>query len=284
VKKDNLGTEGSRIAWHPAFFEAIQLELEQYKEVLQFIPEHPLTAEPLRIDVLIIKKAKNVKIDKNIASIFRSENIIEYKSPTDYVSVKDFYKVYGYACLYASFNDKVSITDLTLSFVESRRPKGLLAHLRKVRGYGVEETSPGIYTVTGDIIPIQVIDNRRLSEEENLWLKDLDNKLDLASLNRISSEIERLGKTAQVRAYRDVVFRANPERIKEALNMSRSSLTLEQVLRDAGLIAKWEAKGIEIGEARGEIRVLERLKAKGYDTAELEAELGVGQGGMRDRG
>jgi hypothetical protein len=38
-----------------------------------------------------------------------------------------------------------------------------------------------------------------------------------------------------------------------------------------------ETRGIQIGEAR----VLERLKAKGYDTAELEAELGVGTAGER---
>jgi hypothetical protein len=33
----------------------------------------------------------------------------------------------------------------------------------------------GVYTVTEDIIPIQVIDNRKLSGGENIWLKSLDN-------------------------------------------------------------------------------------------------------------
>ncbi len=28
--------------------------------------------------------------------IFRTYNIIEYKSPDDYLSINDFYKVYGY--------------------------------------------------------------------------------------------------------------------------------------------------------------------------------------------
>jgi len=45
------------------------------------------------------------------------------------------------------------------------------------RNYTVEESHPGIYNVKGDIMPIQLIDSRRLSAEENLWLKELDNRL-----------------------------------------------------------------------------------------------------------
>ena len=127
-----------------------KLELKQYKDALQFISEYQLTTEPLRIDALIIKKAADVIIEKKIAAIFRRDNIVEYKSPADYVSVGDFYKIYGYACLYASLN-KVDITDLTLTFVESRHPRELIAHLKEKREYRVEEKSPGIYTITGDI-------------------------------------------------------------------------------------------------------------------------------------
>jgi hypothetical protein len=83
-------------------------------------------------------------LEKNIAAIFRKDNILEYKSPEDYLSVEDFYKVYGYACLYAALN-KVPVTDLTLTFVESRHPRKLLGHLREVLGYRVEEPWSGIY-------------------------------------------------------------------------------------------------------------------------------------------
>jgi hypothetical protein len=48
--------------------------------------------------------------------------------------VADFYKVYGYACLYAS-QEKVDVTELTITFVGSRYPRKLLSHLKKVRGY-----------------------------------------------------------------------------------------------------------------------------------------------------
>jgi len=57
--------------------------------------------------------------------------LLEYKSPDDYISISDFYKVYGYACLYASF-EKIEITRLTISFVASRHPGKLLKHLENV--------------------------------------------------------------------------------------------------------------------------------------------------------
>jgi hypothetical protein len=48
-----------------------------------------MPTEPLRVDLLIIKKPPSLAIDKNIARIFRVDNILEFKSPGDYLSVKD---------------------------------------------------------------------------------------------------------------------------------------------------------------------------------------------------
>ncbi|MDR2757307.1 MAG: hypothetical protein LBC20_16535, partial [Planctomycetaceae bacterium] len=78
----------SKTSWHPAFWGAMQLELKEYRDVLEFTSEYQLTSEPLRIDVLIIKKLKDVVIDKNIARIFRTYNIFEYKSPSDSLTVE----------------------------------------------------------------------------------------------------------------------------------------------------------------------------------------------------
>jgi hypothetical protein len=60
-----------------------------------------------------------------------------------------------------------------MSFVESRHSRKLLGHLQKDRGYTVAKTAEGIYTVTGDTMPIQVIESRKLPAEENVWLKSL---------------------------------------------------------------------------------------------------------------
>jgi hypothetical protein len=241
-----LDAESPHIPWHPAFVEALQMELQDYADVLEFHPEFQLTSEPLRIDCVVIKKAKNAIIKKNIAVIFREWNLLEYKSPDDYVSAADFYKVYAYACLYASFN-KVPITSLTVSFVESHYPKKLLHHLGKDRGYKVAETSPGIYTVIGDILPIQVIDSRKLPAEENLWLKSLSNEHDIFTIANIGKEIDKQGKAARIAAYLYAILTANFAVAKEAIKMKD---TFERFYEETGLAAKAEARGRAEGEER----------------------------------
>jgi hypothetical protein len=71
----------SNLHWHPAFIEAIRAELKPYEDKIEILPEVQLTKEPLRIDCVIIKKAKDVIINKAFARIFRDWNILEYKSP-----------------------------------------------------------------------------------------------------------------------------------------------------------------------------------------------------------
>jgi len=238
----NIDADSTRISWHPAFVEALQMELREYRDVLEFHPEYQLTSEPLRIDCVVIKKAKDAVIKKNIAVIFKEWNLLEYKDPDDYVSIADFYKVYGYACLYASFN-KVPITSLTISFVESRYPRKLLDHLKNERGYKVAKSGLGIYTVSGDILPIQVIESRKLSSEENLWLKSLSKELSYAEFSHVNDEIERQGKEARLGAYLYVIAGANDATMKEEMKMRKNKFF--QVLEEAGWTAEMEARGEE---------------------------------------
>ncbi|MCL2092758.1 MAG: hypothetical protein FWH12_01065 [Treponema sp.] len=226
--------------WHNAFVEALRLELSAYREDLEFQENFPLTLEPLRIDCVIIKKAKDLVITKNIGEIFKSVNIIEYKSPGDYVSVQDFYKVYGYACLYANL-ERVFLEDMTLSFIESRAPRSLLKHLSENRKYTVAEKSPGIYTVSGDIMAIQLIDSRKLSMEDNLWLRCLSNTLDTRAMERVSRASEEQGKDARLSAYMDILVRANHQIVEELKDMKRAP-SLEEIFAGTGLIERAEAK------------------------------------------
>jgi len=247
------------------------MELDEYSVDLQFLSEFPLNTEPLKIDVVIIKKSKDIPIKKNIATIFRKDNILEYKSPLDYVAIDDFYHVYAYACLYKVLN-KIDIRNITLTFVESRYPRELITHLQKIRGYSVEEKWSGIYIIEGDILPIQIIDSQKLSTEENIWLKGLDNKLGVAEIRRVTSEIGRQGKPAMIKAYLDAITRANKESLMEALKMSDTQLTLDKVFEKAGLVAKWEARGEARGIAKGEEQkaseIARNMLKKGFSVEE----------------
>lgn len=85
----------------------------------------------MAIDVLIKKEEKRI-LKKSIGKIFRRYNIIEYKSPVDYLSIDDYYKVYGYAYFYKT--DCVSVNgilleELTSSLVSESYPQELFRYL-----------------------------------------------------------------------------------------------------------------------------------------------------------
>ena len=259
----------SNIHWHPAFLQAIQLELLEYKDSLEFKYEYQLTAEPLRIDLIIIKKPKELAINKNIARIFRSDNLLEYKSPDDSLSVKDFMKVYAYANLYAAITPEVDFSDITITFIENRHPREFIKYLSKIRHYKVEETNSGIYTVFGDYLPIQIIESKKLPENENLWLKSLTKDLGIRSVNAILREGKRQVGKAPFGAYLDVLLRANPEIFLEVQNMAAKTRsrekTFEEVFTEAGIIPEWiargKAEGIVEGKAEGKMEVARNLLA-----------------------
>ncbi|MCL2008315.1 MAG: hypothetical protein FWG77_09545 [Treponema sp.] len=257
---EKINTEPSRLAWHPALKGVMELEVDELKDILVVSGETQVTTEPLKIDCIIIKKVKNAVLTKKIFAIFRDVNIIEYKSPDDYISVEDFYKVYAYTCLYI-YLEKVSVTNLTISFINSRHPRELFAHLQEIRGYKVEEKSPGIYIINGDLFPIQVINNRKLPLEENFWLRSFDNRQSADDVNRFLNDKEKQEKAKRYGAFLDIYMRANIESFKEVHKMSGSTLTLEQFLEDIGLIAKWEARGKE--------EVALRMLQKGYSHEEI---------------
>lgn len=143
------------IKWHPAFYSALQLEFEKDLNKLEFINEFQLSKEPLRIDVHIIKKIKEDILSNEIGNIFKKYNLVEYKSPDDYLSIEDYYKVYGYGCLYQSLAEtaeKVDILDITLTFCCKSKPIKLFKHLKEVRHFDIIEKSSGIYHVKGEIL------------------------------------------------------------------------------------------------------------------------------------
>ena len=79
MKKKSSGSRVSPLPWHSAFKQAMQAELYDYREDLDFRHEYQLTTEPLRIDLLIIKKTADLIIEKNIARMFKTHNRVVRK-------------------------------------------------------------------------------------------------------------------------------------------------------------------------------------------------------------
>ena len=226
---------------HPAFYADIQIELEEEAGLLVFENEHQLGTKPKEIDVLIVKKEVEVPIRKNIGRIFRKHNIVEYKSPTDYLSIDDFYKVYGYACFYKADTaraDSIKIHDITITFVCHRYPRSLIRYLTDEIGYQITRVEDGIYYIIGDKIPIQLILTKELSENHNLWLKNLtDNLEDPEMVNRLIEQYAKHKENSLYKSVMNLIVRANQEKFKEVKAMCEA---LEELMKD-----ELEAKKVE---------------------------------------
>ena len=167
------------LQWHPAFFAGLQIELAEDAPYLEFEGEHLLSSKPLQIDVLIIKKLHGQRVRKNIGQIFRTYNIIEYKSPEKSLGIDDFYKVYGYACIFkadAKQRDGIKAKEITVSFVCRRYPRKLFRYFMEQKRE-VSRREDGIYDIPDTLFRIQLIVTRELTQEKNLWLKSLTNDL-----------------------------------------------------------------------------------------------------------
>ena len=229
------------LQWHPAFYADIQIELEEEAGLLVFENEHQLGTKPKEIDVLIVKKEAEVPIRKNIGRIFRKHNIVEYKSPTDYLSIDDFYKVYGYACFYKADTaraDSIKIHDITITFVCHRYPRSLIRYLTDEIGYQITRVEDGIYYIIGDKIPIQLILTKKLSENHNLWLKNLtDNLEDPEMVNRLIEQYAKHKENSLYKSVMNLIVRANQEKFKEVKAMCEA---LKELMKD-----ELEAKKVE---------------------------------------
>ncbi len=183
----------NRTQWHPAFCSTMELELLENEKGLIYDPEYYLSREPLRIDLLIIKKKPEEVIKNEIDSFFLGHNIVEYKSPDDSINIDTFYKVLSYACLYKADTgavDEILDTDITVSLIREQKPVKLLGQLEKK--YQVRREGNGIYRIYGMIFPMQVIVTKELEENRHVWLKALTRSMDISQAERLLDSYDRL--------------------------------------------------------------------------------------------
>ena len=148
--------------------------------------------KPLQIDLLIIEKNKNIRIKNQIGHIFRQNNIIEYKSPGDSMSIDDFYKATAYACMYKALGEKVdavSANELTISMMRESYPAGMIATLKR-QGIEIEKMYDGIYYLKNFFIPTQIVVTKELSQ-------GLHNSFRVLSRNVDEKDIETFLKDAE---------------------------------------------------------------------------------------
>ena len=202
------------IQWHPAFCSAVELELREYKKYLTYEREHNLGRMPLKIDLLIIKKRRDIVIKNDIADFFLGNNILEYKSPGDDVNAGTFYKALSYACLYKAEAGPADIfdADTTVSIVREEKPVKLLGQLSEK--YSVTKKKAGIYRIDGMIFPIQILVTKELARESHVWITSLTRTLSREDARELLGNCAGLGSDEDRRNADSVVNVASEANIE----------------------------------------------------------------------
>ena len=203
--------------WHPGFVGAMELEFKEYiPDRLTLDDEHHLSLEPLSMDLLILKKSKDVVVTDEIGQIFREHNVIEYKSPTDKLNIDVYIKTVGYAYLYKGLSKKVDaipLSELTATMMRDVVPDALFERI-KAEGGTVEQRYPGIYYISGVVrIPTQVIVTSKLDKAKHPSLRLLTKNATEEDVERfiaMAKELTEPGDRDHADAVLQVSITANP--------------------------------------------------------------------------
>lgn len=209
--------------WHPAFVSAMKLELIEDADYLDYTTEYNLNTKPLEIDLLIVKKEKDVEIRNEIGKIFCKHNIIEYKSPDDSMNLNTYMKVIAYACLYKAYEnhvDEIELSEITITMVREKKPVKLFQWFVK-NGYQVKEAFKGIYYVTRDNhFLTQIIVSKELSKENQKWLTLLSRDLSKTDAKRVVLQLEALTEESE-KQHGDSVLQVAVQENEEIFNKIR---------------------------------------------------------------
>lgn len=228
-----------KLQWHPAFYAAAGLELQANHQEIQMIPEYNLSKEPIRIDLLIIKNDGQAKKIKNeIGHIMKKYNVIEYKSPEDSMTIDDFYKTVGYACLYKGYGktvNEIPLSELTVSLFREAYPRELFAMLEDARHH-IEEKYPGIYYVTNKLpFPAQIVVTKQLSPESHSSLRILSEHAEKADVERFLQSIQQYTSPEDrnnIDAVLQVSVTANYDLYQEVRRESIMCQALQELMKD----------------------------------------------------
>ena len=267
-----------KIQWHPGFVAAINLELAENRDDLIYEKEYNLNTKPLEIDLLVIKKDKDVQISNEIGRMFKGHNILEYRSPEDRMDIDSFYKAGAYASLYKAYGETVDerkAEDITVSLVREAKPDGLFRYFREHK-VEVSNPYPGIYYVLdGVLFFTQVIVTRELNGKSHGWLKSLSDKLKKQEMEALLKRARSLsGKLDRelADAVLEVSVKANREIVEELKGDEAMCQALLEIMEPEIKQIVRQATERERREKEEAVRQMEREREEAVRQMEREKE------------
>ena len=260
-----------RTPYHGATFGALSSVLCDYRQHgrVTFIDELRLSKEPLRIDIVVIKKNRDIKLKPVWAKIFRGHNLMEYKSPVDKPpTLAVFNKMIGYAYIYAA-QKELEISDVTATLICARPPRKLFKILEEKFGYKILEKYDGIYYITerGIAAPKRLAVQVMAQKSEPL-LQALDKKpWDDATTDKLAKFVLFASKkNAAALGY--WLKALTPENLKNILErmgqyMTPNERVIKKFIKSWGLSDDIKNEGRQEGLQEGMRKVISLLE-KGY--------------------
>ena len=143
----------------------------------------------------------------------------------------------------------------------------MLKHLAESRGIHVENRDKGIYYLTGDAIPMQLLITRELTQEENFWLKNL--RTDLKAGREIQTIVARYEQNRHSKDYAavmDLITRANWTEMEVERKMCDA---LRELFAEE--LKEENERGMEQGMERGIYlaKLIFKLSAQGSSAEEI---------------
>ena len=130
----------------------------------------------------------------------------------------------------------------------------MLRHLEETRGITATFQDDGIYYLTGDAIPIQLLITHKLTQDENYWLQNL--RTDLKAGREIRDIVARYEKNRHSKDYAAVmnlITRANWKEMEAERKMCDA---LKELFAEE--LQEENAKGMERGKANRSGRFLNK--------------------------
>lgn len=201
-----------RNQWHPAFIHMTEIDLREDKENLIYDPEWNVKKLPNRMDLLIRKRDPGRQVKKTIGNIFRTYNLVQYKSPADYLSKSDYYYLHGNASLLKAggfHGKKVSVEEISLTFAVYQYPYKLVRYLLGSRNFEIKKYDAGIYHILGNHYVTQLVLLPELNPDTYVWLSSLKKDITENQQKKLMEEYFQHGKELTYQAAMEFVISIN---------------------------------------------------------------------------
>ena len=210
--------------------------------------------------------------------------MVEYKNPWESLAVRTYYQAVSYAAVFQSHTDRENAVlpeKITLTLVGNHYPRKLFRFLEDFYNARIEQSFSGIYYVEGAVFPTQVIVQKELPAEENVWLSRLRQDLEMeADVPALAMAYRGKEENPLYSEAMDLIVTANWELYKESEKMCNAlnELFAEKMERErAKGLAEGERRGLAEGERKG------RAEGRGLSVLALLEELGQIPSSLREK-